>query len=168
MTAYLWAAFYLFTRRLGRIDHVIEVQNGMPFLATLFTRAKVTVLVHHVHREQWPVVGFLLSMIGWFMESQAAPRVNRNNDYAAVSQMTTAAVVELAVDERRIPSASKGVRPVPEFENPGRDEHPSLVALSRLVPHKLIEHAIQTLHDLRNECPATTLAIRGDGWWTDH
>ncbi|WP_110238636.1 glycosyltransferase family 4 protein [Nocardioides gilvus] len=168
MTVYLWAAFYLLTGRLGRIDHVIEVQNGMPFLATLFTRAKVTVLVHHVHREQWPVVGPVLARIGWFMESQAAPRVNRNNDYVAVSQITASELVELGVDAERIRIAYNGVPPVPEFEEPGRDKHPSLVALSRLVPHKQIEHAIHTLHDLRDECPATTLTIMGDGWWTDH
>ena len=37
MTVYLWAAFFLLTRRFGRVDEVMEVQNGMPFLARLFT-----------------------------------------------------------------------------------------------------------------------------------
>src|SRR3954447_14457427 len=41
---------------LGRPDVVVDVQNGMPFFSTLVTRAPVIVLVHHVHREQWPVV----------------------------------------------------------------------------------------------------------------
>ena len=56
-------------RRFGRVDEVLEVQNGMPFLARLFTRARVVVLVHHVHREQWPVVGPVLARVGWFLES---------------------------------------------------------------------------------------------------
>ncbi|GGD19180.1 glycosyltransferase family 4 protein [Nocardioides daphniae] len=167
MTVYLWAAFYLLTRRLGRIDHVIEVQNGMPFLAHLFTRAKVTVLVHHVHREQWPVVGPVLAKVGWFMESRVAPRVNRSNDYVAVSQVTASELVQLGVDEHRIRIAYNGVPPVPEFTAPPRDEHPSLVALSRLVPHKQIEHAVRTLDALRDEIPDATLTVMGDGWWAD-
>ena len=76
LTVYLWAALFLLTRRFGHVDRVLEVQNGMPFLATLFTRARVVVLVHHVHREQWPVVGPVLARIGWFhgMMSIFSPR----------------------------------------------------------------------------------------------
>lgn len=167
MSVYLWAAFYLATGRLGRIDHVIEVQNGMPFLARLFTRAKVTVLVHHVHREQWPVVGPVLAKVGWFMESRVAPWVNRTCDYVAVSQVTASELTELGVDEQRIRIAYNGVPPVPEFVAPPRDTHPSMVALSRLVPHKQIEHAVRTLHALRDDLPELTLTVMGDGWWAE-
>lgn len=167
MTVYLWAAFHLATGRFGHVDHVIEVQNGMPFLARLFTRAKVTVLVHHVHREQWPVVGPILAKVGWFMESRVAPRVNRSNDYVAVSQVTASELVALGVDERRIRIAYNGVPPVPKFTAFPRDDHPSMVALSRLVPHKQIEHAVQTLHALRDEIPDATLTVMGDGWWAE-
>ena len=41
---------------LGSADVVVDVQNGLPFFSRLVTRAPVVVLVHHVHREQWPVV----------------------------------------------------------------------------------------------------------------
>lgn len=167
MTVYLWAALYLLTGRLGRVDQVVEVQNGMPFLATLFTRAKVTVLVHHVHREQWPVVGPVLARVGWFMESRVAPWANRTNDYVAVSQITASELVSLGVDEARIRIAYNGVPPVPDFTAPPRDTHPSLVALSRLVPHKQIEHAVRSLHALRDEIPDATLTVMGDGWWAD-
>ena len=63
--------------RFGRLDAVLEVQNGMPFLARLFTRARVVVLVHHVHREQWSILRPALARFGWFMESKVAVRVNR-------------------------------------------------------------------------------------------
>ena len=42
--------------RLGHVDVVVDVQNGLPFFTRAATRAPVVVLVHHVHREQWPVV----------------------------------------------------------------------------------------------------------------
>ena len=41
---------------LGDLDVVVDVQNGLPFFTRLVTRRPVVVLVHHVHREQWPVV----------------------------------------------------------------------------------------------------------------
>ena len=39
-----------------RRDDPRSTTNGMPFLARLFTRARVVVLVHHVHREQWSIL----------------------------------------------------------------------------------------------------------------
>ena len=35
---------------------VVDVQNGLPFASPLVTRRTVVNLVHHVHREQWPIV----------------------------------------------------------------------------------------------------------------
>ena len=58
LSIYLWGVLLLALGRLGpigRVDAVIDVQNGLPFFCPLGTRAPVTVLVHHVHREQWPV-----------------------------------------------------------------------------------------------------------------
>jgi glycosyltransferase involved in cell wall biosynthesis len=168
LSVYLWAALMVLTHRFGRVDTVLEVQNGMPFLARLFTRAKVVVLVHHVHREQWPVVGALLAKVGWFMESKAAPWVNRHNDYVAVSQVTADELATLGVDPRRIRIAYNGVPPVPPFTPLPQDENPHLVALSRLVPHKQVEHAVHALHALSDEFPGATLTVMGDGWWADH
>ncbi len=167
MTVYVFAALMLLTRRFGRVDQVLEVQNGMPFLARLFTRARVIVLVHHVHREQWPVVGWLLAKVGWFMESRVAPLVNRRTSYVAVSQVTADELAGLGVDPQRIRIAYNGVPPVPPFEPQEPTPHPSLVALSRLVPHKQVEHAVRTLHALREEIPDATLTVMGDGWWAD-
>ena len=53
---------------------VVDVQNGLPFGSPLVTRAPVVVLVHHVHREQWPIVfGRLGGALGWWIESTVAP-----------------------------------------------------------------------------------------------
>ena len=101
LTVYLWAALLLLTRRLGRHDAVLEVQNGMPFLARLFTRARVVVLVHHVHREQWSILPRALARFGWFMESKVAVRVNRGAPYVAVSEVTRSELVALGSAGRR-------------------------------------------------------------------
>jgi glycosyltransferase involved in cell wall biosynthesis len=168
LTVYLWAALYLLLGRLGPLgshDRVLEVQNGMPFLATLFTRSKVVVLVHHVHREQWPVVGPVLARIGWFLESRVAVRLNRGNRYVAVSEVTREELVDLGVTAADISIAYNGLPPMPEVELPAPTEHPSIVVLSRLVPHKQIEHAIRLVPRLREAFPGLSLTVMGSGWW---
>lgn len=167
LTVYLWSALYLLSRRFGRVDRVLEVQNGMPFLARLFTRAPVVVLVHHVHREQWPVVGRVLARVGWFMESRVAVRVNRGSRYVAVSDTTRDELVDLGVDRHRVVLAVNGMPPVPEFLDDGPSPQPRLAVLSRLVPHKQIEHALAALAELSEDLPELRLDVVGSGWWED-
>lgn len=167
LTVYLWSALFLLTRRFGRVDSVLEVQNGMPFLARLFTRARVVVLVHHVHREQWPIVGPVLARIGWFMESRAAVRVNRDTPYVAVSEVTRSELVELGVPAANVTIAWNGMPTVPAFDPQPPTPYPSLVMLVRLVPHKRVEHALQAVARLRDDFPGLHLTVMGSGWWHD-
>ncbi|WP_209021780.1 glycosyltransferase family 4 protein [Nocardioides sp. 503] len=165
LTVYLWAAWYLATGRFGRLDRVLEVQNGMPFLARLFTRARVTVLVHHVHREQWSILNPVLARVGWFMESQAAVRVNRGVSYVAVSEVTRSELVDLGVRASDITIAWNGLPPVPEHDARPESPTPELVMLVRLVPHKRVEHAMETVAALRGRFPGLHLTVMGSGWW---
>ncbi len=169
LTVYLWVAWMLLTgslrRRTGRVDAVLEVQNGMPFLSSWLTRAEVTVLVHHVHREQWAVVGPVLAKIGWFLESRLAVLANRGNRYVAVSDVTRRELVGLGVRASDITLAYNGMPPVPAYDPGERAGEPTLVVLSRLVPHKQIEHVITALPALAAEFPGIRLRVLGDGWW---
>jgi glycosyltransferase involved in cell wall biosynthesis len=168
LTVYLWAALMLLSRRFGRLDAVLEVQNGMPFLARLFTRARVVVLVHHVHREQWSILRPLLARFGWFMESRVAVRVNQGTPYVAVSEVTRSELVALGVRAQDITIAWNGQPAPPDFEPPGPATTPRLVVLSRLVPHKRVEHALEAVAALRDEIPGLHLRVMGSGWWSEH
>ncbi|MFZ2503075.1 MAG: glycosyltransferase family 4 protein [Nocardioides sp.] len=170
LTIYLWFAALLLSRRFGRLDAVLETQNGMPFLATLFTRARVVVLVHHVHREQWPVVGPILARIGWFMESRAAVRLNRGNRYVAVSEVTRSELVALGVRAEDVTIAYNGMSAIPEAARnaPPKASTPVIAVLSRLVPHKQIEHALDVLPRVLTDYPNARLRVMGSGWWHDH
>jgi glycosyltransferase involved in cell wall biosynthesis len=167
LTVYLWAGVLQLLGRLGRPDIVLEVQNGMPFLARLYTRRPVVILIHHVHREQWPVVGPTLAKVGWFLESRIAPWVNRRCRYLAVSGATKMELARLGVSPERITLAHNGVPPAPRLDGVRRSATPRLVVLSRLVPHKQIEHAIDCLAALGSDFPDVTLVVIGSGWWHD-
>ena len=73
----------------GRPDLIVDVCNGVPFLSPLYARCPTVVVVHHVHREQWPVVfGDWRGRFGWWLESRVAPRVYRRCRYVTVSAAT--------------------------------------------------------------------------------
>ena len=146
-------------------DVVVDVQNGLPFFAPLATRTPVVSLVHHVHREQWPVVfGPVAARIGWGIESRLSPRVYRGRQYVAVSGRTRDELAELGVDPSHIAVIHNGTDK-PMSTGVARSHHPTIVILGRLVPHKRVEQAIDVLARLTQSFPDIRLRIIGDGWW---
>ena len=150
---------------LGTPDVVIDVQNGIPFASPLAARAPTVVLVHHVHREQWPVVyGPIRSRIGWFIESRLAPRVYRHSRYVAVSRATCDELVGLGVARDRIDIVHNGVQPT-TMRAGGRSGNPRILVLGRLVPHKRVEHVLRAASQLKDEVRGLRVSVVGDGWW---
>lgn len=176
-TVYLWAALVylagtvglgaLANRRLGRPDLIVDVCNGIPFLSRLYARRPVIALVHHVHREQWPVVfGPWVARVGWWIESRLAVRVYRRCRYVTVSESSRSDLVALGVEQHRITVIHNGT---PEVVGPPvpRTPHPSLVVLGRLVPHKRLELALRATALLATELPMLELVVAGQGWWEE-
>jgi glycosyltransferase involved in cell wall biosynthesis len=147
-------------------DVVVDTQNGLPFLARLVYGRRVVVLVHHCHREQWPVAGPVLGRLGWLVESRLSPFVNRRNQYVTVSLASARDLVALGVDNERIALVGNGIDEAPTHTLSGpRAAAPRVVVLSRLVPHKQIEDALEAVAALRSRIPGLHLDIVGDGWW---
>ena len=176
-SVYVWALLAMALRELGarlgigelrrtRPDVVVDTQNGLPFLARLVYGRRVVVLVHHCHREQWPVAGPVLGRIGWFVESTLSPRLNRANQYVTVSLSSARDLIELGVDRNRIAVVHNGLDDAPEQSLYGpRSAAPRVVVLSRLVPHKQVEDALEAVAELRHHAPGLHLDVVGDGWW---
>jgi glycosyltransferase involved in cell wall biosynthesis len=150
---------------LGRPDVVVDVQNGLPFFSRLVTRRPVVVLVHHVHREQWPVVyPGLTGRVGWWIERRLAPWLYRNDQYVAVSRATRDELRQLGVTGPRIAVVHNGTDPhVPVTA--GKADHPMVAVVGRLVPHKRVEHAVDAVVALRERWPGLRLHVVGSGWW---
>src|SRR4051812_48518290 len=150
---------------LGDPDVVVDVQNGLPFFSRLVTRQPVVVLVHHVHREQWPVVyPGLTGRLGWFIERRLAPVLYRRSQYVAVSRATRSELRQLGVRGPRVAVVHNGTDPVLPVEG-GKSETPLVAVVGRLVPHKQVEHAIDAVLALREVRPGVRLHIVGGGWW---
>lgn len=149
-----------------RPDAVIDTQNGIPFFSRIVAGAPVTLLVHHCHREQWPVAGPLMAKLGWWLESTVSPRVHRRNQYLTVSLPSADELVALGVARDQVAVVRNGADAIPAAAPVDvRTPHPSLSVLSRLVPHKQIEDALEVVATLRFRLPGLHLDIVGDGWW---
>ncbi|MBN9645230.1 glycosyltransferase family 4 protein [Corynebacterium mendelii] len=175
-TVYPRAFLAMLAGRMGlgpyrHTDVVVDTQNGIPFFAVWAMGQPTIVLTHHCHREQWPVAGRVLAAVGWFIESVLSPRVNRHCDYVTVSGPSAEELVALGVDARRIHIIRNGVDPIPEglpvTRKDGACRPVHLVCLSRLVPHKQIEHAMDVVAALSATRPVV-LDVIGSGWWEEN
>jgi len=170
LTCYLRGLQFLRKVR-DEVDVVVDVHNGVPFWSPLVGGTPVVSLVHHVHRDQWPIIfGPVLGRLGWLIESRLAPIVYRGCQYVTVSQATRDDLVALGVDRDRIAITYSG-NDVPEdldsYADLARSDHPSLMVLGRLVPHKHFEIAIDIVADLSDRFPDLTLDVVGGGYWDD-
>ena len=161
LTVYLRGLLHLARHRY---DVVVDVQNGVPFWSRLAARAPVVVLVHHVHREIWPVaVGPVAARLGWWLESWLAPRFYRGCRYVAVSESTREDLVGIGVERSRISVVHNGTEAW-GFEDAPKSPIPRLCVVGRLVPHKQVEHAVDVLAALGPGVTAQ-LDVVGHGYW---
>ncbi|MFT3660869.1 MAG: glycosyltransferase family 4 protein [Gordonia sp. (in: high G+C Gram-positive bacteria)] len=178
LTVYLRVMAMLLGARLGlgrlagyRPDVVVDTQNGVPFFARLVAGAPTVVLVHHCHREQWPVAGPILAPIGWFIESRLSPWIHRRDRYITVSRPSSDELIALGVDAHRISVVRGGIDPVPAEAAAAppapaeENEATRLIVVSRLVPHKQVEDALHVVERLRADGADVHLDVVGDGWW---
>ncbi|MCB1263184.1 MAG: glycosyltransferase family 4 protein [Mycobacterium sp.] len=174
-TVYIRAGLAMVAGRLGigplrhsRPDVVIDSQNGLPFLARLAFGRRVVVLVHHCHRDQWPVAGRVLGRVGWWVESRLSPRLHRRNQYVTVSLPSVRDLADLGIDTGRVAVVRNGLDEAPpQTLSAERSATPTVVVLSRLVPHKRIEDALEAVAALRPRVPDLRLDVVGGGWWHD-
>ncbi|MBX7431748.1 glycosyltransferase family 4 protein [Mycobacterium sp. Y57] len=170
-SVYVWALLAMAAARIGlgplrhvRPDVVIDTQNGLPFMSRVVYGRRVVVLVHHCHREQWPVAGRVTGRIGWLVESWLSPLVHRRNQYVTVSLPSARDLTLLGVSAGHVAIVRNGVDPAPP-ETADRSSTPRVVVLSRLVPHKRIEDALDAVARLRARIPELQLDVLGGGWW---
>ena len=167
LSVYVEAIRRLRRGEFGDLDVIVDVQNGIPFMSRAAVKdVPVVVLVHHVHREQWPVVyDRVRARIGWWIESELAPRLYRKCAYVAVSDRTRTELANLGVDAGRVHVIHNGIE-----QAPGLDvipsPYPHIAVVGRLVPHKRVEHVLRAAAILRRQHPDLRVSVVGDGWWS--
>lgn len=160
-SVYLRAAWYLLTRG-WRYDRILDVANGIPFFAPLFTGRPVALLVHHVHDRQWftefprPVAA-----IGWLLERWVVPRVYRHRPAIAVSPTTRDALVATGFEPEDVHIVYNGVT-AEAVESAGRRQ-PTILYVGRIKRYKRLDRLVRAFGELRRRFPQARLVVAGGG-----
>jgi glycosyltransferase involved in cell wall biosynthesis len=150
-----------FRRHLRDCDLVVEVCNGMPFLAPLWTRKPVVCLVNHVHTELWALrFPAPVAAAGRWTETVLMPWVHRKNLVLTVSASTYESLAEMGIGTDRIRRICNGVEPAPPPAP--RSPEPMFLAFGRLVEYKRIDILLRLWERVRHVVGGT-LVIAGDG-----
>jgi glycosyltransferase involved in cell wall biosynthesis len=150
-----------YRRRLRDCDLVVEVCNGMPFFAPLWSRRPMVCLVNHVHTDLWAVrMPPPLAGIGRFTESVLMPWAHRKNLFLTISSSTAAALADIGVEKDRIRQVSMCVEQ-PQPLTP-RSPEPMFLALGRLTDYKRIDLLLRLWERVRHVVGGR-LVIAGDG-----
>ncbi|MFI1828702.1 glycosyltransferase family 4 protein [Streptomyces sp. NPDC020412] len=152
-------------QHVGDCDLLVEVCNGMPYLAPLWHRGPTLCLVNHVHTDLWDMRfgGRALApagRLGRRLEHFALKEAQRRNLMVAVSPSTAGALRDIGVDQHRIRVVHNGVE-APGPQHP-RSPEPLFLAMGRLVEYKRIDLLLRLWERVR---PVTggRLVIVGDG-----
>lgn len=164
LSLYPRAAFWL-TRNRRQFDAIVDCQNGIPFFSPLFADADVPVvqIVHHVHQDQFgtrfppPVAA-----VGRFLEGPAARRIYGPRAVAAVSPSTRSELRRRLGFTGPIHVVPNGTVDVPVVNGP-RDPDPTIVVVSRLVPHKRLDLLLGEIVSAARQQPRLRVEIIGDG-----
>ncbi len=166
-TVYPHALAWLLRHRRS-VGAVLDSQNGIPFFTPLAVsrRVPVVMLLHHIHQEQFAkYFPAPVALLGRWLESGASRVVYGRRAVVAVSMSTRDGA------RRRL-----GLRGAIWVAPPGssvtesvrdlvieRTEHPSIVCVGRLVPHKRIEMIVEAFPTVLAEHPDAELTIVGRG-----
>ncbi len=150
-----------YLRHFRNYDLIVEVCNGMPFLAPLWCRRPVLCLVNHAHTELWPIrFRPPLSTAGLRIENSVMPWVHRKNLFLTVSPSTAEALQQMGVGQDRIRQICNGVvRPDPLTP---RSPDPLFLSFGRLADYKRLDLLLR-LWDRVRHVVGGKLVIAGDG-----
>jgi glycosyltransferase involved in cell wall biosynthesis len=150
---------------IGKVDHVVDCQNGIPFFAPLFVRRGVPVVqvVHHVHQDQFATrFGPAMAAVGRFLEGPVSRAVYRGRPVVAVSPSTREGVRRRLGMRGPIHVVPNGIEQAAPIRAP-RDPDPTIAVVSRLVPHKRVDLLLGQLVPVAQAVPRLRVDIVGDG-----
>jgi glycosyltransferase involved in cell wall biosynthesis len=164
LSVYARTALHLLRTR-EHFDAVVDCQNGVPFFAPLFAGADTPVVqvVHHVHQDQFATrFSAPMAALGRVLEGPVARRVYGDRAIAAVSPSTRTELRRRIGFRGPIFVVPNGTHRLPATDA-FRSATPTIVVVSRLVPHKRIELLLGHLPAVVGQIPDLRVEVVGDG-----
>lgn len=145
-------------------DLVVDEMNTLPFLASLFTKKRVTLFVHQLAREVWfyqailPVafVGYLLEPAYLFLLSRARSGV------ITVSDSTKQDLARYGFNLKNIRQIREGIEAHPSKLPTKPKNGNTVLCLGSIRPMKRTLHGIKAFEVAKADLPDIRLIIAGD------
>lgn len=167
-TLYLWAIWHYLKSFRGKVDIVIDVENGIPFFTPLFCWVPKVCYVYHIHGKQFFYeIPAPLNYIGYTIEKFIFPLLYRHLPIIAISETTKKQLIKIGFKKDNITVVYCGMNelnklsktPVRKFSNP------TLLYLGRIKKYKRVDLLVNMFQKIVEKVPKARLIIAG--WGTE-
>lgn len=164
---YLWAIWYYLTRFRGKMNVVIDVENGLPFFTPFFCRIPKICLVHHIHdRQFFYELSFPLNYVGFLTEKYIFPLVYKKMPIIVVSVTTKEELIKLGFNKNKINIVYNGINNQKKnTEKIKKFSNPTILYLGRIKKYKRVDLLFKIFPKILEKVPQAHLIIAG--WGTE-
>jgi glycosyltransferase involved in cell wall biosynthesis len=150
-------------RRRRRIDALVEIWNGVPWMGPCWFRGPRIMFLHHVHGPMWDqIMPPPFAWAGRTLEARLAPPFYRSTTTLTPSGATRDELLALGFPPDRVTAVENGVED--DFQPGGLpNPTPLVVAVGRLAPVKRQDALIEAAVDARRLVPDLELVLVGEG-----
>lgn len=163
-TVYLFGFLYYIFKFRGKVDLIIDCENGIPFFSPLYAKIPVILLIHHVHQEIFrEFLKFPMRQIAEFLEGKLMPIIYKNKQIVTVSNSSLNAILKIGFSSaEKIKIIKNGVTGI-HFSKYPKTANPSFMYLGRLKNYKNIDVAIKAFAKIVTIHKNAILTIVGTG-----
>lgn len=163
---YFWAFIYYFKKFRKNTDVVVDVQNGIPFFTTIYSRKPKVAVVYHVHGKQFFVeLPFPINIIGFIIEKYIFPLLYYKTKIIAISKTTRNDLVELGFKNKNIEIVYCGINDIKNHNSIDKFYKPTILYLGRIKKYKRLDLLIKIMPEILKRIPNAHLVIAG--WGTE-
>ncbi len=163
ITVYFLIPLIYLLRYRGKVDVILDAENGIPFFSPLFARVAKICIMHHVHREVFRshLPTWLAYPLIW-CEEKLMPLVYRNVRFVAVSEDTRQEMIAAGMaTPNSIGLVRNGV--AAGLKRGAKADVPTVLYLGRLKAYKRVDLLIERFARVRAVIPNAVLRIAGSG-----
>ena len=162
-TVYFRARNYV-KKHSSEYDIIVDEINTVPFRIRKIVKSKpVVAVIHQLAREIWFYeTRFPANVLGYYMFEPFWLKEYRPVHTITVSDSTRDQLLALGFEQ--VDVVHNGISMAPVKNTNGKEDHPVLIFLGRLVRSKLPDHAIAAFRLVKDTFPESELWILGDGY----
>ena len=142
-------------------DVILDVENGFPFFSPFFSRKKIILHIHHIHKEVWPrEFNPPISTIGNFLESKLMPLVYSKKKIITISKSSHDEILKEYSLESKIVNPGTNFYKIKKFK---KNKKPTLLFLNRIKKYKGILTLLKAIEVLNSKKIKVELLVGGQG-----